>query len=560
MMFSWRGIINTGLDYRLRVLHFLPVVMEGILLLIVGLSPWAYGAVHPGFEFLLFAGASLLAGLWGLRILLEGRFSWKICPVTVCLALLFLFGIWQLTPLDKSFLATISPTTAGLYQQLLPAKPEIPPLEGTGVETAVGTTLSLYPQVTRLRLQRILAVFLIFVVVRNNLGGSRPLRRLAIVAVANGALLSLFALVQFFSSPPTWVYWTYPSMGSVFGPFICRNHFPFYINMCIGLGLGLLWSRRSSRLLHDPVSLQICLALALMLSSVAFSLSRGGFLALVGGFGLCVLVKIKQSSQYLRPGAALLTLALVVGVLGWFGIAQIQARLSTLWGGSSILESRMPLWVQSLSIIKDFPLWGSGYGTYQFVNPLYPVEVKLADQTFEHVHNDYLEMLVEGGIIGFLLNLLAIGLVFRLSFRALAVHKGHGAGGLALGALFGFTTVVIQSFVDFGIHIPAITLLAAVLAAQLCPGQSQDRTLARCPGPCSNRSAPIQRPLGRAGGHPRNQFLRASRPDYLREGMGLLQNQQLRLGSLSSRADDGARYLASQEELSGGSRPPHAGG
>ena len=62
--------------------------------------------MHPGFEFLLFAGASLLTGLWGLRILLEGRFSWKICPVTVCLALLLsacssgpqnlILGKWEL--------------------------------------------------------------------------------------------------------------------------------------------------------------------------------------------------------------------------------------------------------------------------------------------------------------------------------------------------------------------------------------------------------------------------------------------------------------------------------
>src|SRR5207248_1938624 len=41
-------------------------------------------------------------------------------------------------------------------------------------------------------------------------------------------------------------------------------------------------------------------------------------------------------------------------------------------------------------------------------------------------------------------------------------------GGLALGGLIGLSTLLIHSFVDFGIHIPAIALLATVLSAHLC--------------------------------------------------------------------------------------------
>ena len=79
--------------------------------------------------------------------------------------------------------------------------------------------------------------------------------------------------------------------GVPYGPFVCKNHFPFYLNMCIGLGAGFLFARQQSGhsdrsdLLHDPAALWTCVALALMVSSVAFSFSRGGVVSLIGGFG-----------------------------------------------------------------------------------------------------------------------------------------------------------------------------------------------------------------------------------------------------------------------------------
>ena len=36
-------------------------------------APWVYGAVHPGFEFLLFAGVGLILALWAARMLVEGQ-------------------------------------------------------------------------------------------------------------------------------------------------------------------------------------------------------------------------------------------------------------------------------------------------------------------------------------------------------------------------------------------------------------------------------------------------------------------------------------------------------
>src|SRR5205807_1640828 len=112
---------------------------------------------------------------------------------------------------------------------------------------AAGTTLSLYPGVTRLELVRLLAVFLLFAVVRNNVASVASLRRLSVAALVNGALLTLFGIAQFFTSHPHTLYWSYPVPHAVFGPFICRNHFAFYTNLCFGLGIGLLLALLPSR-------------------------------------------------------------------------------------------------------------------------------------------------------------------------------------------------------------------------------------------------------------------------------------------------------------------------
>jgi tetratricopeptide (TPR) repeat protein len=120
-----------------------------------------------------------------------------------------------------------------------------------------------------------------------------------------------------------------------------------------------------------------------------------------------------------------------------------------------------------LTVAKDFPVWGTGYGTFQYVEPL--CRSNPADEEiYSNAENDYLEGLIEGGLVRLVLSLLAIGLVFRLGYRAVRRNEGSLEGGLALGALLGFLTMVVHSFVDFGLHIPSIALLATVLCAQLC--------------------------------------------------------------------------------------------
>jgi tetratricopeptide (TPR) repeat protein len=203
-----------------------------------------------------------------------------------------------------------------------------------------------------------------------------------------------------------------------------------------------------------------------MLAGVAFSLSRGGVLALVGAAAVCLLIRLGPGRRVSSFGAVALALALAAGLLVWFGFGAVEARWATVWKGQALQEGRLPVWQRVLPTARDFPVWGSGYGTFPYVEPLSREPGDAPEIVNDHAHNDYLEMLLEGGAVGAAMALTAVGLVLWRGRRAVA-HCGPAAGGLALGAVFAFAAAALHAAGDFGMHVPAIVVLLTVIAAQV---------------------------------------------------------------------------------------------
>ncbi|HJZ93889.1 MAG TPA: hypothetical protein VKE40_23650, partial [Gemmataceae bacterium] len=263
--------------------------IEIVVLAMTALSPWAFAAVHPLSLLLLSVGLGVALVLWAVLILVDRRAVVGPCPVLACLIGLVALGYWQLCPLSDAAQAEVAPATAELRAVLIPAEPE--GLTGEDAVPRPPATLTMDPGATRRQTIKLLAVAGLFAVVRFGLATPATFRRFALVCTVNGALLSVFALAQRLSCPPDTLYWQFPSQGHVFGPFVCRNHFPFYVNVCFGLGLGLLLGtppfreRRSvgemiAELGRHPAALWLIAALGLMLAATLYSLSRGGAVAL----------------------------------------------------------------------------------------------------------------------------------------------------------------------------------------------------------------------------------------------------------------------------------------
>ncbi len=341
--------------------------------------------------------------------------------------------------------------------------------------------------------------------------------RFSLCAFLNAVALSFMAILQFISSPPNVIYWTFRAPNGIFGTFLCRNHFPFYVNMGLGLGLGMFFavmdrgddrgrseerkSRRSRRielafedagsepfpknlilriagwiqaLLSNPTALWICAGIALIVCADFLSLSRGGVVALAGASLACLIYKsFSLSSRSLSAGVVVI-FALAFGLVNWLGWNIVEARLGTLITKDA-LSNRTPMWSDSLKGFWDAPIFGSGYGTFQYVEAMHRTQIGDVIVIFDHAHNDYLEAAIEGGICRLLAALGAIVFVYVAGFRSLRRLAGERDADFVLGALVAFTTVVIHSFGEFGLFTPAVTVMAAVLVAQICGSEVWSR-------------------------------------------------------------------------------------
>src|SRR5581483_7864499 len=123
-------------------------LMEAVILLLVVLSPWAFGAIEPVFQLMLYWGVALLTLLWCIRILFGCAPYWTPCPVLACCVLVFMGGVFQLIPLPDSIFDVLSPSTQAWFRELLPTRPESlgrQQHEQVSTFLAAGSSLSLYP-------------------------------------------------------------------------------------------------------------------------------------------------------------------------------------------------------------------------------------------------------------------------------------------------------------------------------------------------------------------------------------------------------------------------------
>ena len=222
--------------------------------------------------------------------------------------------------------------------------------------------------------------------------------------------------------------------------------------------------------------------------------SRAGYLSGAGSLILFVvlsLVVLRSGGTTLLvrfggSGLILLTAAVVAAGLFVHQSPHLRERVSNLVSD----DGRLDLWRAAIEQWKLQPLLGTGSGTYRFYGRQFRAERMQADPGY--VHNDYLQLLCEYGLVGVGGFVLFFGSHLRQAWRSF-VRLGPqrvAAGGwplsdrlaLNIGALCAIGAYVIHSAVDFNLHIPANALLLAFafgVAAE--PGISQTSEVPQLP-------------------------------------------------------------------------------
>jgi O-antigen ligase len=221
-----------------------------------------------------------------------------------------------------------------------------------------------------------------------------------------------------------------------------------------------------SRHVHGNRKLVLAAVAALMAGTIFLCGSRGGMLAFgVQIVALAFLVR-PQRSNWKRPAALGLFLVVMIAFLVWIGGNEMTRRLMNinsearqeLSGGVRLTIDR-----DSVHMWRERPLLGWGLGTFPVV---YPQFRSFYTRFFvNEAHNDYLQLLVETGVAGAAISLWFLVLTFRRAMPKLVNWTETASGTLTVAALMGCIGILVHSFVDFNLQIPANAALFYVLCA-----------------------------------------------------------------------------------------------
>ncbi len=418
-----------------------------IICIAIVLSALVYGTVH----------------YWALAVFSLGAFA---------IFTLWVFDGWSLGVLRISRnplqLALLGILALGAVQ-LLPLRSSA---AGSGLAVPAVRSLSLDPYSTRLFLVQTAALFIYFAAVLVFTDTPHRLRILVRTITIFGFFLAIFGLTQSFTSPNK-VYWVRElAQSSAFGPFINRHHFAGYMELTIALPLGLIFAgsvETEKRFIY-------LFAAGLMAVALVMTNSRGGiislvaevlFLAAVGGFR-----KRRHKRTEAKPGVissasvrTVLALVLIVVVLAGVVLLGGEGALSRFVGTVNTDDpttGRTHFWSVTIDIIKAHPILGTGLGAFGLVYTHYDSRNGLF--RLEQAHNDYLQILSDGGIIGAALALFFVIILFRQAF-ARRESRDDFRRGVCIGALAGCFAVLVHSFFDFTLHTTSNALLFLILAA-----------------------------------------------------------------------------------------------
>jgi O-antigen ligase len=387
------------------------------------LGPLAFGAVESWSIFALETAAMLLLVLWGVR-------EWQYCELKVT---------------DN---AVYRPMAAFFALAL--------------IQWMAGTTA--YRYVTYSQLLLYAAYGMLVFVVTQTLRRSSQFELLAEVLTAYGAVVALFAVLQGLA-PNGKLYWirSLEHADFIYGPYVNHNHYAGLMEMLTPFPLVLA----TTRFTEGNRKIVVAAIAAVMAGSIFLSGSRGGMAAFVVQMVvLSVFLVRKRDGSWTQPIMLGGFLAVVMVFLVSTGGNELTQRLISIHSEASKEISggvRLSIDRDSLKMVMKRPLLGSGLGTFSTVYPEFRSFYTI--YFVNQAHNDYLQLLVETGLIGFSIGIWFLVLVFRRASGKLKNWNETASGAMTVAALLGCVGILVHSFLDFNLQIPANAALFYVLCA-----------------------------------------------------------------------------------------------
>ncbi len=333
--------------------------------------------------------------------------------------------------------------------------------------------ITAYRHVTYSHLLLYAAYGMIVFVVTQTLRRSSQFETMAKLFTAYGGVVAAFAVLQGLAPNGKlyWI-WTLEQGGNIYGPYVNHNHYAGLMEMLTPFPLVLAATHFTS----GNRKIAVAGIAALMAASIFLSGSRGGMAAFVAQMVvLGVLLFRRRKGSWKQPLVLGAFLAMVIVFLVWMGGNELTRRLTSIH--SEVREEisggvRVTIDRDCLHMLLKRPLLGWGLGTFPIVYP----EFRSFYTTFfvNQAHNDYLQLLVETGLAGFSIAVWFLVLVFRRAAGKLENWTETASGALTVAALLGCVGILVHSFLDFNLQVPANAALFYVLCAIAASGPLQE--------------------------------------------------------------------------------------
>ncbi len=376
----------------------------------------------------------------------------------------------QIIPLPRFIIALLSPNTHSFQSLFSP-----------DFSSARLMSLSLIPSHTFREGLELFTYFLLGFLIIKTVKTRKQIKRIVYVLVVMGFFEAFYGMYEMYNENPRLLFYKkIHTVDVVTGTFVNRNHLSGYLEMIIPLALGLIiarislfsltglkWRDKILRLSEKGLSVNLLLSAGIVVMAVAiiFSESRSGVFLLIFTFilffELTVLYfgRVRERQKWIKNFLKVSFIIITIVALN-VGIGTVIERFAL---DDLLHEGRPIVWGKVVQIIGDYPLFGSGLGTFASVYPAYDDSGRSV--RYSHAHNDYLEYLSELGVVGLILLFGGLAYIVASSFLIWRVRRHPEVKGLALGGIVAIIAILIHSITDFNLHIPANMVLFTVIVA-----------------------------------------------------------------------------------------------
>ncbi len=376
-------------------------------------------------------------------------------PGIVPLLLLVCFIFLQLIPLPANFVNFIAPQIYKTYAPILDLQ-----------ETKSWIPLTVNQKATLLEFIRISCYTSFYILTVQLLSKKDRLLKTVHVVVYLAIGIAFLAILQKFTSD-TIIYWLRPAPqdASPGGPWVYRNHYAGFMELVFPLVLALFFyhrpkvdkklafrARMAAFLSTSGSNFYFLLGFGaiLILCSVFVTLSRGGTIAINLGLLLFFLL-LRQKSSKSKGGVFFLAMAIVFLAVGWMGWDPILSRFNSVVSATGEIQNgRLFIWQDCAPMIHDYFFTGSGFATFTHAFPRYSTIPSSA--LFDHAHNDYIELLTDGGLIGFSLAAWFVLAIFRNGINMLQKRRDTYSILLSIAGITALFSILLHSITDFNMH------------------------------------------------------------------------------------------------------------